>query len=448
MPSRLKRICLIDDDPVMGESLALRLELEGLACDWFKLGQPAIHAIGRNGYGAVVSDIQLPDISGEDIYHNLIGAGSMPPPFIFITGFGDIDQAVRLIKLGAADYLLKPFDPAMLIDKLRSLNGGAQALLDDTEPLGPSPAMAFLDQLLTRIGPSRSSVLVTGESGVGKERIARKLHALAGSERPFVAINCGALSESLLEAELFGYETGAFTGAIKTKSGLFEQADGGTLFLDEISETSATMQVKLLRVLEERQVRRVGGDAGVAVDFRLVAASNQDLKGLVDAGRFRQDLYFRLNVIQLRVPPLRDRLDDIPWLAERFLATCAARQGGTPKMLAPAAIQALAQYPWPGNVRELKHVLERACVLTDGPMLHPHDLFEAPAAAVGGDATRAKLTDYLSECERAYIHQALLEQGWQIQETANRLGISRKGLWEKMKKLGIGRAGDKPGPAG
>jgi len=447
MTGRIRRICLIDDDAVMGESLALRLELEGLACDWFKLGQAAMRAIERNGYDAVVSDIQLPDISGEDIYRGLIDAGKAPPPFIFITGFGDIDQAVRLIKLGAADYLLKPFDPATLFEKLRALHGGAQAMLDDAEPLGHSPAMAFLDQLLARIGPSRSSVLVTGESGVGKERIARKLHTLGGSDKPFVAINCGALSEGLLEAELFGYEKGAFTGAVKTKSGLFEQADGGTLFLDEISETSPAMQVKLLRVLEERQVRRVGGEAGIPVDFRLVAASNQDLKGLVDGGRFRQDLYFRLNVIQLRVPPLRDRLDDIPWLTERFLGACAARQGGTPKRLSAAAVRALTRYPWPGNVRELKHVLERACVLTEGPLLNPPDLFESPTGDTAAEPAKAKLTDYLNECERSYIHQALRDQEWHIQETANRLGISRKGLWEKMKKLGIGRDGGMPAPA-
>ncbi|NTV95463.1 MAG: sigma-54-dependent Fis family transcriptional regulator, partial [Thiobacillus sp.] len=303
------RICLIDDDPVMGEALSLRLELEGHACDWFQLGRPARQAIGRGGYHAVISDIQLPDISGEDIYLGLLESGQRIPPFIFITGYGNIDQAVRLIKLGATDYLLKPFDPDTLLGKLGALKRPPPIEISHTEPLGFSPAMAFLDQLLTRIGPTQSSVLVTGESGVGKERIARKLHALAGPDKPFVAVNCGALNESLLEAELFGYEKGAFTGAVKTKHGLFEQAHGGTLFLDEISETSPAMQVKLLRVIEERQVLRVGGERPIGVNFRLVAAANQDLKTLVEAGRFRQDLYFRLNVIQLRVPPLRERLE-------------------------------------------------------------------------------------------------------------------------------------------
>ncbi|MDD5366749.1 MAG: sigma-54 dependent transcriptional regulator [Gallionellaceae bacterium] len=436
------RICLIDDDPVMGEALSLRLELEGHTCDWFKLGQPAIQAIGKGGYHAVICDIQLPDISGEEIFHSLREEGRAMTPFIFITGFGNVDQAVRLIKQGAADYLIKPFDPDTLLDKLGLLRGTLKIAPDHAEPLGPSPAMVFLDHLLARIGPTQSSVLITGESGVGKERIARKLHVLGRPEQPFVAVNCGALSETLLEAELFGYEKGAFTGANKTKHGLFEQAHDGTLFLDEISETSPAMQVKLLRVIEERQVIRVGGETGIGVDFRLVAASNQDIKNLVEDGRFRQDLYFRLNVIQLRVPPLRERLDDIPWLAERFLNVCAAHRSRVPKRLSPAARQALQQYPWPGNVRELKHLLERACVLTDGQVLGPNDLFDKPPASLAPDLANAKLGDYLNECERAYICQALHEQDWRIQETANRLGISRKGLWEKMKKLAISRNGE------
>ena len=448
MNGNAKHICLIDDDPVMGEALSLRLELEGHACDWFKLGQPAMRAIGKGGYDVVISDIQLPDLSGEDLYRELMAAAGTLPPFIFITGYGDIDQAVRLIKLGAADYLLKPFDPDTLLARLETLQDAAQAAPDLAEPLGPSPAMAFLDQLLLRIGPTQSSVLISGESGVGKERLARKLHALSGPEKPFVALNCGALSESLLEAELFGYEKGAFTGAAKTKRGLFEQAHGGTLFLDEISETSPAMQVKLLRVIEERQVTRVGGEAGIAVDFRLVAAANQDLKTLVSEGRFRQDLYFRLNVIQLRVPPLRERPDDIPWLAERFLVACATRQGRPPKRLSAAAGRQLLHYPWPGNVRELKHLIERACVLADGPVLGPDDLFDWPAEAATRTAVNASLGDYLQQCERSYIRQALHEQGWRIQETANRLGISRKGLWEKMKRLGISRDGAVAGPAG
>ncbi len=442
MNSTAKHICLIDDDEIMGEALSLRLTLDGHSCDWFKLGQPAMLALAETAYDAVVCDIQLPDISGEEIYLGLTESFRAPPPFIFITGYGDVGQAVRLIKLGAADYLLKPFDPDVLFDKLRGLHATKVSKLDHAEPLGPSPAMSFLDQLLARIGPTRSSVLITGESGVGKERIARKLHALGGPEKPFVPVNCGALSETLLEAELFGYEKGAFTGAAKTKHGLFEQADGGTLFLDEISETSPAMQVKLLRVIEERQVTRVGGEHGIAVDFRLIAASNQSLKDLVEARRFRQDLYFRLNVIQLRVPPLRERPEDIGWLAERFLNACAARQGGRAKRLSTAAGTLLARYPWPGNVRELKHLIERACVLTSGQVLTPNDLFEKYTEGDSPTSVRTKLSEYLNQCERAYIIETLQDMNWHIQGTASLLGISRKGLWEKMKKLGIDRGDD------
>jgi transcriptional regulator with PAS, ATPase and Fis domain len=300
--------------------------------------------------------------------------------------------------------------------------------------------MRALNELLPRIANSRASVLVLGESGVGKERVARRLHLLAGSERPFVPVNCGALAETLLEAELFGYEKGAFTGAARTKRGFFEQAHGGTLFLDEIGETSPAMQVKLLRAIQERQILRVGGEVPIPVELRLITASNQDLKTLVEEGRFRDDLFYRINVIQLKLPPLRERREDIPWLAERLLAEFAATQGQVRKILSPDAERALLDYPWPGNVRELKHVLERACVLAEGSLLTPGFLFGETSSGKRGTPENT-LGDYLVDREREYIVRALESQAWQIQETAGLLGISRKNLWEKMKKLGIQRAG-------
>ncbi|HRH81113.1 MAG TPA: sigma-54 dependent transcriptional regulator [Thiobacillaceae bacterium] len=435
------RICLIEDDEVMGGALALRFDLEGYEYDWHTSGKAALAALQKQSYAAVVSDIRLPDLSGEALYASLLDKGMQVPPFIFITGHGAVDQAVRLLKLGAVDYLLKPFEPDLLLGKLRALNACAAGAAPGGEALGISPAILSLAELLPRMAHSQATVLISGESGVGKEVVTRRLHDLRGDgrQRPFVAVNCASFTESLLEAELFGYEKGAFTGAVRARHGLFEQAQGGTLFLDEIGDMPPSMQVKLLRVIQERQLQRVGGETPIPVDVRLIAATHLDLKALVEQGRFREDLYYRVNVIQLRVPPLRERREDILWLAGRFLEQFANGREGQRKLLAPAAERALLDYPWPGNVRELRHVLERACVLAEGPILTPELLFDGAA----GNATPPPsdtLGDYLAGRERDYILRALESQSWQIQETANLLGISRKNLWEKMKRLGIERA--------
>jgi DNA-binding NtrC family response regulator len=433
------RVCLIEDDEVMGGALSLRLELEGIGCDWFTSGRGAQAALLKTRYTAVISDILLPDSDGETLYASLLSHGRALPPFIFITGHGTVDQAVRLLKQGAADYLLKPFEPDVLLGKLRSLMAcGADGEAEEDNRLGISPTMQAVENMLPRLAASGATVLVTGESGVGKELVARRLHQLRhpGDSAPFVAVNCGGFTDTLLEAELFGYEKGAFTGAIKSRKGMFEQAAGGTLFLDEIGDTSAAMQVKLLRVLQERGIRRIGGEVDIGVDFRLIAATHQDLKSLVEAGVFRDDLYYRVNVVQVRVPPLRERRDDILWLSGRFLDELSKGQPEQRKALDPAAEQALLRHPWPGNVRELKHVLERAHVLARGALLTVGELFDT---AVAPSAPQDTLGEYLSGLERDYIVRALESQSWQIQETANLLGISRKNLWEKMKRLSIQR---------
>ncbi len=438
----VKRICLIEDDEIMGGALALRFELEGLDCDWHQTGRAALAALRKQAYGAVVSDIALPDMSGEALYLELLESAAAVPPFIFMTGHGAVDRAVRLLKRGAVDYLLKPFEPDLLLGKLKELVSRLVPGQTDGDTLGISPAMRALEELLPRLAQSQASVLITGESGVGKERVAQKLHTLQGATRPFVAANCGAFTESLLEAELFGHEKGAFTGALRSKRGLFEQAEGGTLFLDEIGDMPPSMQIKVLRAIQERQITRIGGESPIAVDFRLVAATHQDLKARVEQGLFREDLYYRVNVIQIRVPPLHERREDILWLATRFLDQAAQRGDERRLVLAPAAERALLDHPWPGNVRELKHLLERAQVLATGPLLTPELLFgdTSPANAT---APRDTLGDYLAGHEREYILRALASQGWQIQETANLLGISRKNLWEKMKRLDIRRNEDR-----
>lgn len=429
-------ICLIEDDEIMGGALSMRFELEGLQCDWFTTGRSALAALAKNNYSVVVSDILLPDLSGEAIYGQLLKQGGKQPPFVFMTGHGSVDQAVRLLKQGAVDYLLKPFEPDLLLGMLREIIASQGDAPSDRELLGISPAMQALDELMLRLAHSKASVLITGESGVGKEEVAAKLHRLQGGNHPFVAANCGSFAENLLEAELFGHEKGAFTGAVKAKKGLFEQANGGSLLLDEIGDMPFSMQVKVLRAIQERQIVRVGGENPIPVDFRLMAATHQDLKALVEAGTFREDLYYRVNVIQLRVPPLRERREDILWLAARFLDQACQGGDGRRKLLSPSAERALLEHDWPGNVRELKHLLERACVLAEGPLLTPEMLFGKDAANV--DVAPSKtLGDHLASHERDYILRALDARDWQIQATASLLGISRKNLWEKMKKYAI-----------
>ncbi|MDD2926426.1 sigma-54 dependent transcriptional regulator [Rhodoferax sp.] len=438
MTAALRKICLIEDDDIMGESLVDRFNLEGFSCDWYRMGGAAMDALRQQSYALVISDIRLPDVAGDQLFEQLLTALCSLPPFIFITGHGDIDTAVRLLKEGANDYITKPFDLDMLVDKIQAIVMPG----DDRGPsqLGQSPAMRQIEAMLHRLAASEASVLITGESGVGKERVALALHQLTGVGKPFIAVNCGALTESLLEAELFGYEKGAFTGSIRTKKGVFEQANGGTLFLDEIGDMPLAMQVKLLRALQERRIVRVGGEAAIEVDIRLICATNQTLQERVVNGDFREDLYYRINVVELRIPPLRERTEDILPLARHLLAEIAAVGGKPTPGLTPAAEHALKNYRWPGNIRELKNTLERASLMSDSRVI-PHDkLFDRPAPPVTEQQdVAATLRDYLSECERDFIVRALDTRQWQIQACADALGISRKNLWEKMRKLGIDR---------
>lgn len=431
------RIGLIEDDPIIGEALSERLDFEGFTCDWYRDGKSAQRGLGQRRYSVVVSDINLPDISGEKLFCDLLDSEQEVPPVIFITGYGAIDQAVRLLKLGALDYVTKPFNVGELISKIRGLCERQQPAVSDAAQLGISPAMRQIEALLPRIAASRSAVLISGESGAGKEEVARALHRASDPEGKtrFVAVNCGAIPENLIETELFGHDKGAYTGADRDRQGVFEQADGGSLFLDEIGEMPPSMQVKLLRAIQDRAVVRVGSALPRKVDIRLICATHNDLKAMVEQGDFREDLYYRIHVIHLHVPPLRERQEDILWLAGRFLDGRASK-GEVRRTLTAEAEHALARYPWPGNVRELQHCLERASVLSLSAHLNVESLFGAggtPANAF--DALRQPLSDHLQDCERAYIRRALTECGGRIADTAALLGISRKNLWEKMRKL-------------
>jgi DNA-binding NtrC family response regulator len=442
-------ICLIEDDEIMGESLCDRFVLEGFRMDWLHTGQEGLNAIGNKNYDLIISDIHLPDLNGEEVFTRLSAESRPLPPFIFITGYGSIDRAVRLLKLGAADYISKPFDLDLLVEKAHLLcpekPGIGAAEVHSVDALGISPVMRGIEQSIPRLAQLASTILITGESGVGKEHVAQLIHRHARHESnaPFVAINCGAITESLLESELFGHEKGSFTGAAKARKGVFEQAHGGTLFLDEIGEMSLNMQVKLLRAIQERVIVRVGGETTIPVDVRLICATNRDLKKMVEENAFREDLYYRIHVIRLRIPPLRERKDDVLWFAQLFLKMCAQLSHEN-HMLSPSAERALLDYEWPGNLRELKHSVERACILSTNQLLEAEAFFDDPGMTASGQqdnlelvSSDGTLTNYMRDCERKFILQSLEQNNWHYGNTAGALGISRKNLWEKMKKLDI-----------
>ncbi len=441
-----RTLCLIEDDPIMGESLAHRLALEGLECDWHRDGKSALHALRRHSYAALISDIRLPDLSGEDLFQSLCDEQVILPPTLFITGYGSIDQAVRLLRLGARDYITKPFDLDQLMDKLRIISPAL--FIDDEwqdlEPvLGTSLSMRRIQKMARVLGGYRVGVLITGESGVGKEYVAQYIHSITDDTGclPFVSVNCAAVTETLLEAELFGHEKGAFTGAVQSRRGVFERADRGTLFLDEIGEMSPGMQAKLLRVLQEGIFERVGGQNRIEVDVRVICATNRDLKMMVDDGSFRDDLFYRINVAHLNIPPLRERLDDIGWFAHMFVDNFSKTTGKSWTLTA-AGEDFLRKQSWPGNVRELKHAMQRACIFSSQSILGPGELGASltdqrpidEGADTGGSL---QLKSYLEDCEHAHIRETLEAHAWQISATAEALGISRKNLWEKMRKYGI-----------
>lgn len=430
---------LVEDDPVMGESLVQRLELEGAKVEWWKSAKEAQHALSSDhGMDAIICDIRLPDGSGEEVFRS-VADGVNPPPFLFMTGYADVGQAVGLIRDGAGDYLSKPFDMSDFLKRVASL---VRSRPDTAESvLGVSPAMASVERLLLRIARASSNVLITGETGAGKEVCARFLHEKSVlSSGPFIAVNCAAIPEDLLESELFGHEKGAFSGAVGRHLGYAERSSGGTLFLDEIGELSARMQSKLLRLVESRTFSRVGGEALLEFKGRLVCATNVDLKQATDEGKFRNDLYYRINVVAVEVPPLRARGDDVTWLAERFLGGLSEEFEHCPTGLSELAASAIRNHSWPGNVRELRNRLERAALLAMGPWIMPGDLFPERAAECISQ-TSLDLVEPLEtardEAERRHIARALEATNGAIIPAAKLLQISRTTLWEKMRRLGV-----------
>ena len=440
------QVCLVEDDDIMGESLVDRFTLEGFSCDWHKSARSAASDLKEKRYDVVVSDIRLPDRDGDDLFEELQAEQLYVPPWIFITGYGTIERAIALMKLGAADYVTKPFDLDQLVEKLRAYV--PESPHDERLPtLGLSPGMRRIEDMLPRLATQSTSVLITGQSGVGKEVVAREIHRLdklrAGN--PFVAVNCGGIPENLLEAELFGHERGAFTGAMRLKHGLLEQANGGTLFLDEIGDMPLAMQVKLLRVLQERTVTRLGGEQSIAVDFRLICATHRDLKKMVErASVSRGSVLSRERGASARAAPARASGGYSLVRATVPARARSGREAGPQKLLSPGAERALLNHLWPGNVRELRHCIERAYVLTPGNTLDPNVLFDEEqacgdcgVAANCAGVAQPSLSNCLEECERQYLLQELTRHDWQMTKTAAAIGISRKNLWERLRRLNL-----------
>ena len=430
-------ILLIEDDAIMGESLSQRFELEGLQVRWCRRLGEARDALSSMP-SAVVSDVRLPDGLATDWFVGL-PATVRALPWFFLTGYGSVNDAVAAVRAGAREYLTKPFDIESLVAKIRdAVDLSSQH--DDDALLGVSAAMRRVEAVVRKVAVQKVSVLLTGESGVGKEVAAQLIHSLdpRAGKGTFVAVNCAAIPETMLEAEFFGYEKGAFSGAVRAHKGYLERAHQGTLFLDEVGELPASMQAKLLRALQEKCFFRLGAERTTQSDFRILAATNRDLYADMNAGAFREDLFYRLAVIKVELPPLRERPEDIRWLAEKLLAQIVLEQR-RPLALSEPFMRDLMRREWRGNVRELRSYLEEAVVLSDGGLL---DLPELPSpdtlgeegSAIGGIAPLQRIVETV---ERSHIQKALQHCDGSVGKTAEALGISRKTLWEKMKKLAI-----------
>ncbi len=446
MTAEKTRVLVVDDEEIVRESLGGWLAQDGLQVESVPDGPTAVERMkGEAKWSILLVDLKMPGMDGIQVLEE---ARRLQPDaaVVIMTAYATVDTAVAAIKRGAYDYLVKPFDPeelSLLIQKIVSqqqlvhenavLRKALRREYDFHDVVSKSPAMRQVFELARVAAPSGSTVLILGESGTGKEVLARAIHEESPRKAgAFVAVSCAALSESLLESELFGHERGAFTGATARRKGKFEAANGGTLFLDEIGDVSPKLQVDLLRVLEERKVQRVGGNEPVDVDVRIVAATNKDLRQAVATGNFREDLFYRLNVISIQLPPLRDRKEDVPLLVERFLELLAVELGKPLTGVSAEALAALMAHAWPGNVRELRNVLERGAVVAQGSVIQLADLGLKPtAAASAGGKT---VPPSLDEVERRHVVEVLSFTGGNVTQAARILRIDRVTLYNKMRR--------------
>jgi DNA-binding NtrC family response regulator len=443
------RILVVDDEESMCRFMQIMLSREGYDVQAEPSSRRALDKIKQEGYDLVIADLMMPEMSGLE----LLAEGRKERPetqFMVMTAFASVDTAIEALKSGAIDYITKPFkideikiairkflDQKRLTQENVSLKEHILKESSFDNFLGRNPAVVKMKEMAAKVAATDSTILIRGESGTGKDLIAHAIHNHSRRlGRPFIALNCGALPETLLESELFGHTRGAFTGAVKDKDGLFKAADTGTMFLDEIGETSPAIQVKLLRALEEKQITPVGATKPVPTDVRLLAATNADLEELVKVGRFRADLYYRLNVISVFLPPLRERLDDLPELAQHFLERACVRLNLPPKTLSPAALDLLRTCRWSGNVRELQNVLERAALFSKSAVLElkdfPERLSEPSEVSPVSEPTPASPT--MESIEKAYIYWVLNQTDWNKSKAAEILGIDNSTLYRKIHK--------------
>jgi two-component system, NtrC family, response regulator AtoC len=466
-----KQILIADDEANLRRVLAAQLVKDGYEVHAVDNGQDAIEMLAENHVDVVITDLRMPKVDGMALLQHVV-ATYPDVPVIMITAHGTVDTAVAALKVGAFDYITKPFERAELRSVVEKAARTRELSERDvgqapTEPgrfrlIGQSPSMVDVYTIVDKVADTPSTVLITGESGTGKELIARALHESSRrKDKPFIRVNCAAIPRDLIESELFGYEKGAFTGAVTSKPGRFELADGGTLFLDEIGEIPVNMQVKLLRVLQEQEFERVGGIKTIAVDVRLVAATNRDLAIEIERGAFREDLFYRLNVVQVHLPPLRERKSDIPLLVEHFVRRFNERLGKHVKGIDEPAMEALLAHPWRGNIRELENVIERCILFAEGERVRVEDLPGQVRRAQGEDpritpvdlasgepvdpdgklGLKEAVREAAARVERELVVRALEQTKGNVTHAARLLKISRKSLQTKMKELGLREAG-------
>ncbi|MGE0823850.1 MAG: sigma-54-dependent transcriptional regulator [Candidatus Binatia bacterium] len=446
------RVLLVDDEINMAKTQAKILQRRGYAVQTASNGREALRCLDESAYDVMITDLKMPVMDGMQLLHEM-KVKERGCAVIVLTGYGTIESAVEAMHCGAADYLTKPCNPDELllkVDKLletkrlreevAQLRREMRAYKKFGELIGQSPVMRQIYLLIAAVSKNKSTVLVTGESGTGKELVARTIHRQSDwADRPFVAINCGAMSETLLDSQLFGHRRGAFTGAIADHNGVFQMAHGGTLFLDEISEIPVSLQVKFLRAIQEKEVTPLGASRPVKVDVRIIAASNRDLEEEVKKGAFREDLFYRLNVVPIHLPPLRERREDIPLLVEHFVGIFSTEYKVEPKRVAPAALEKLIAYPWPGNIRELQNVIERMFALSRSSEISLTDL---PGPISGFEEKPVSFHEYielptLEQMERSLILAALQKSQGNKNEAARLLAIDRQRLYRKIDKYGL-----------
>lgn len=447
------RVLVIDDEASIREAIRMTLEYEGYRVDEARSGQEGIDKASKLDYDAIMLDIKMPVLDGLEVLDNFKNL-RITSPVVMVSGHGDIQTAVECTRRGAYDFLEKPLNRDRLFLAVR--NAIRQRTLEEEnlefreraekeyQIVGDSPTMRDLRAQIERAAPTKATVLITGESGTGKELVAREIHRRsARASLPFVQVNCAAIPEELIESELFGHEKGSFTGAVRKQTGKFIAADGGTIFLDEVADMSLRTQAKVLRVLQEGEVEPVGAPGVVNVDVRVIAATNKDLQEEIRGGRFREDLFYRLSVIPVRTPPLRERREDVPVLAEHFAKLFSTEHNYKPKAFTVAARKALSDAHWRGNVRELRNLIERLVIMVPSETIDitdlPPDFFRAPEEIIGSSMRLRTLQEFKDEAERAFINAKLRENGWNVSKTAESIDTPRSNLYKKIEQYNIKR---------